>query len=415
MLPTKAIIIGGGAAGFFCAIRLAELHPDWDIQILEKSNKVLSKVKVSGGGRCNVTHSCPDVEDLLQKYPRGTRFLKKAFYQFATKDTIQWFANNGVTLHTEKDGRMFPTTNNSETIIQCFLKKIDQYKIKLRLQADVVDVKIEKDFIISLANGEQLHAATICVATGGMLKADKLNWVEKVGNDIIAPVPSLFTFNVAEKNITTLMGVAVDNASIQWKGNKHVEQGPLLITHWGISGPAAIKLSAWCAREMATENYEGAIQINWVPLYNAQSLKMEWLNFRTDFGKREIGNKNPFGLPQRLWHYLLQEAKILSNTKWADVKSAEQNLLIQLLTTYTLTIKGKTTFKEEFVTCGGVDLTSINAVQMESKSCPGLHFAGEMMDVDGITGGFNFQHARTSGWLAAQHMGASNTIAETSY
>ena len=404
MQPTKAIIIGGGAAGFFCAIRLAELHPDWDIQILEKSNKVLSKVKVSGGGRCNVTHACPDVEDLLQKYPRGTRFLKKAFYQFATKDTIQWFANNGVTLHTEKDGRMFPTTNNSDTIIQCFLKKIDQYKIKLRLQADVVDVKKEKDFIISLANGEQLHAATICVATGGMLKADKLNWLEKLGNDIIAPVPSLFTFNVAEKNITTLMGVAVDNASIQWKGNKHVEQGPLLITHWGISGPAAIKLSAWCAREMATENYEGAIQINWVPLYNAQSLKMEWLNFRTDFGKREIGNKNPFGLPQRLWHYLLQEAKILSNTKWADVKSAEQNLLIQLLTTYTLTIKGKTTFKEEFVTCGGVDLSGINAAQMESKTCPGLHFAGEMMDVDGITGGFNFQHAWTSGWLAANHM-----------
>jgi predicted Rossmann fold flavoprotein len=404
MQPTKAIIIGGGAAGFFCAIRLAELHPDWDIQILEKSNKVLSKVKVSGGGRCNVTHACPDVENLLQKYPRGTRFLKKAFYQFATKDTIQWFAHNGVSLHTEKDGRMFPTTNNSETIIQCFLKKIDQYKIKLRLQADVVDVTKEKDFIISLANGEHLHAATICVATGGMLKADKLQWLEKLGNDIVAPVPSLFTFNVAEKNITTLMGVAVDNASIQWKGNKHVEQGPLLITHWGISGPAAIKLSAWCAREMALENYEGAIQINWVPSYNAQSLKMEWLNFRTDLGKREIGNKNPFALPQRLWQYLLQEAKILPNTKWADVKSAEQNVLIQLLTTYTLTIKGKTTFKEEFVTCGGVDLSGINAAQMESKTCPGLHFAGEMMDVDGITGGFNFQHAWTSGWLAANHM-----------
>ena len=404
MQPTKAIIIGGGAAGFFSAIRLAELHPDWDIQILEKSTKVLSKVKVSGGGRCNVTHACPDVEQLLQKYPRGTRFLKKAFYQFATKNTIDWFASNGVTLHTERDGRMFPTTNNSETIIQCFLKKLDQYKIKLRLQADVVDVIKEKDFIITLTNGKQLHADTICVATGGMLKADKLMWLQKLGHDIVAPVPSLFTFNVAEKNITTLMGVAVDQASIQWKGNKHIEQGPLLITHWGISGPAAIKLSAWCAREMATENYEGAIQINWVPLYNAQSLKMEWLNFRTDLGKREMGNKNPFGLPQRLWQYLLQEAKIVANTKWADVKSAEQNILIQLLTTYTLPIKGKTTFKEEFVTCGGVDIAGIDPATMQSKSCPGLHFAGEMMDVDGITGGFNFQHAWTSGWLAANHM-----------
>jgi predicted Rossmann fold flavoprotein len=404
MQSTKAIIIGGGAAGFFCAIRLAELHPDWDIQILEKSNKVLSKVKVSGGGRCNVTHACPDVENLLQKYPRGTRFLKKAFYQFATKNTIEWFANNGVTLHTEKDGRMFPTTNNSETIIQCFLKKLDQYKIKLQLQLEVIDIKKEKNFIISLSNGEQMHADTICMATGGMLKADKLQWLQHLGHEIIAPVPSLFTFNVAEKNITSLMGVAVDNASIQWKGNKHIEQGPLLITHWGISGPAAIKLSAWCAREMATENYEGAIQINWVPIYNAQSLKIEWLNFRLDLGKREIGNKNPFGLPQRLWQYLLQEAKILANTKWADVKSAEQNVLIQLLTTYTLAIKGKTTFKEEFVTCGGVDIAGIDAATMQSKSCPGLHFAGEMMDVDGITGGFNFQHAWTSGWLAASHM-----------
>ena len=404
MQPTKAIIIGGGAAGFFCAIRLAELHPDWNIQIIEKSSKVLSKVKVSGGGRCNVTHACPDVENLLQKYPRGSRFLKKAFYQFATKNTIEWFAANDVKLHTEKDGRMFPTTNNSETIIQCFLKKIDQYKIKLLLQTEVVEVKKDNDFILHLSNGDQIHADTICVATGGMLKADKLQWLIALGHEIVAPVPSLFTFNVAQNKITTLMGVAVEHASIQWKGNKHVEQGPLLITHWGISGPAAIKLSAWCAREMAAENYDGAIQINWVPMYNTQSLKMEWLNFRTDFGKREMGNKNPFGLPQRLWQYLLQEANILSGTKWADVKSAEQNSLIQLLTTYTLTIKGKTTFKEEFVTCGGVDIAGINASTMESKSCPGLHFAGEMMDVDGITGGFNFQHAWTSGWLAANHM-----------
>lgn len=404
MQPKKAIIIGGGAAGFFCAIRLAELHPDWNIQIIEKSSKVLSKVKVSGGGRCNVTHACPDVENLLQKYPRGSRFLKKAFYQFATKNTIEWFATNDVKLHTEKDGRMFPTTNNSETIIQCFLKKIDQYKIKLLLQTEVVEVKKDNDFILYLSNGNQIHADTICMATGGMLRADKLQWLTALGHEIVAPVPSLFTFNVAQKNITTLMGVAVENASIQWKGNKHVEQGPLLITHWGISGPAAIKLSAWCAREMAAENYEGAIQINWVPMYNAQSLKMEWLNFRTDFGKREIGNKNPFGLPQRLWQYLLQEAKILPGTKWADVKSSEQNMLIQLLTTYTLTIKGKTTFKEEFVTCGGVDIAGINASTMESKSCSGLHFAGEMMDIDGITGGFNFQHAWTSGWLAANHM-----------
>ena len=228
----KIIVVGGGAAGFFCAIQIAELHPDWDISILEKSNKLLSKVRVSGGGRCNVTHACPDVELLLKKYPRGARFLKKAFYEFATKNTIQWFANNGVQLHTEKDGRMFPTTNNSATIIDCFLQKVHQYKIKILTDHEVVNVeKIKKenqnDFLITLSNNKTMQADAICLATGGMLKSDKLAWLITLGHSIVAPVPSLFTFNVVEKNITTLMGVAVDHASIQWKGNKTIEKGPL--------------------------------------------------------------------------------------------------------------------------------------------------------------------------------------------
>ena len=404
------VVVGGGAAGFFCAIQIAELHPDWDISILEKSNKLLSKVRVSGGGRCNVTHACPDVELLLKKYPRGARFLKKAFYQFATKNTIQWFANNGVQLHTEKDGRMFPTTNNSETIIDCFLQKVHQYKIKILTEHEVVNVEKstkqnQPNFLITLSNKKTMQADAICLATGGMLKSDKLPWLISLGHSIVAPVPSLFTFNVVEKNITTLMGVAVDNAIIQWKGNKISEKGPLLITHWGISGPAAIKLSAWCARDLANDNYEGAILINWTPEYNEATLKMEWINLRMDFGKREIGSKNPFNLPQRLWQFLLQEAGIALTTKWADLKSPEQQLLIQSLTRTTLTIKGKTTFKEEFVTCGGIELSEIEASTMESKLVPGLYFAGEMMDVDGITGGFNFQHAWTSGWIAAQAMG----------
>ncbi|MCX6211361.1 MAG: NAD(P)/FAD-dependent oxidoreductase [Bacteroidetes bacterium] len=410
METKKMVVVGGGAAGFFCAIQIAQQHPDWDISILEKSNKLLSKVKVSGGGRCNVTHACPDVELLLKKYPRGARFLKKAFYQFATKNTIQWFADNGVQLHTEKDGRMFPTTNNSETIIDCFLQKVHQYKIKILTEHEVINVEKstkenKNSFLITLSNKKTMQADAICLATGGMLKSDKLPWLISLGHSIVAPVPSLFTFNVVEKNITTLMGVAVDNAIIQWRGNKISEKGPLLITHWGISGPAAIKLSAWCARELANDNYEGAIVINWTPEYNEATLKMEWINLRMDFGKREMGSKNPFNLPQRLWQFLLVEAGILLNTKWADLKSPQQQLLIQSLTRTTLTIKGKTTFKEEFVTCGGVDLSEIEASTMESKLVPGLHFAGEMMDVDGITGGFNFQHAWTSGWLAAQHMG----------
>jgi predicted Rossmann fold flavoprotein len=409
MEKKKVVVVGGGAAGFFCAIQVAELHPEWEVIILEKSNKILAKVKVSGGGRCNVTHACPDVEMLLKKYPRGERFLKKAFYQFATKNTIDWFKKNGVELHTEKDGRMFPTTNSSDTIIDCFLRKVHQYKIQVLTQHEVVDVVQNKflSFTIELQGRVAIQADVICLATGGMLKADpsnKFKWLTNFGHSIVDPVPSLFTFNTADKNITTLMGVAVDKASIQWKGNKNIETGPLLITHWGISGPAAIKLSAWCAREISVTNYEGDIIINWTPSFNESTLKMEWINLRMDFGKREMGSKNPFDLPQRLWHYLLQEAGILLNTKWADLKSANQQILIQLLTRYTLTIKGKTTFKEEFVSCGGVDLKGIDPLTMESKFIPGLHFAGEMMDVDGITGGFNFQHAWTSGWLAAQNI-----------
>ena len=418
MEKIKIVVIGGGAAGFFSAIQTAELHPDWDISILEKSNKILSKVKVSGGGRCNVTHACPDIEILLKKYPRGARFLKKAFYQFATKNTIAWFAKNGVNLHTEKDGRMFPTTNNSETIIECLLQKVKQYKIKVLLNHEVVDIVKEKQqedestnsnnrlaFIITLSNNTKINANAICMATGGMLKANSFEWLKRLGHTIVEPVPSLFTFNTTDKSITDLMGVAVDKASIQWVGNKYIEQGPLLITHWGISGPAAIKLSAWCAREMASVNYEGQIAINWVPTYSEQSLRMEWINLRLELGKKEMGSKNPFNLPNRLWHYFLQVAEISTTLKWADLKSTQQQILIQQLIRTTLPIKGKTTFKEEFVTCGGVDLTDIDASTMESKLLPGLHFAGEMMDVDGITGGFNFQHAWTSGWIAAQHMG----------
>jgi len=429
MEKKKVVVVGGGAAGFFCAIQIAELHPEYEIIILEKTNKLLSKVKVSGGGRCNVTHACPDIEMLLKKYPRGPRFLKKAFYQFATKNTIEWFAKNGVELHTEKDGRMFPTTNSSDTIIDCFLRKVHQYKIQVLIQHEVLDIKNnqsnnkinnsvaevqlsietkkQKAFAIQLQGREPMQADAICLATGGMLKSDRLNWLKNFGHTIVDPVPSLFTFNTVDKKITTLMGVAVDKASIQWRGNKNIEIGPLLITHWGISGPAAIKLSAWCAREMAEANYEGAIIINWTSTFNESTLKMEWINYRMDFGKREMGSKNPFDLPQRLWHFLLQESGINLNTKWADLKSVNQNTLIQLLTRYTLEIKGKTTFKEEFVTCGGVDVKDIDAQTMESKLIPGLHFAGEMMDVDGITGGFNFQHAWTSGWLAAQHIADS--------
>jgi len=415
MEAKNIVVVGGGAAGFFCAIQIAEMHPNWQVTIVEKSSKLLSKVRVSGGGRCNVTHACPEVDHLIQKYPRGQRFLKKAFYQFATLQTIDWFAKNDVKLHTEKDGRMFPITNDSETIVACFMKKVNQYKIEILLNHEVVSVEKklapkndEAQFELICANKKSIPADQICFAVGGIVKAENFKWIETLGHHFIPSVPSLFTFNVVDKKITTLMGLSVEQASIQWQGEKFIEQGPLLITHWGISGPAAIKLSAWCARAMADANYEGHILINWVPFYNENSLRLEWMNFRQDLGRREMGSKNPFDLPQRLWHYLLTESGIALQIKWADLKNTQQQILIQLLTRMSLSIKGKTTFKEEFVTCGGVDLAEIDANTMESKLVPGLHFAGEMMDVDGITGGFNFQHAWTSGWLAAQHMGATN-------
>ena len=339
-MDTKNIVVvGGGAAGFFCAIQIAEMHPNWQITIVEKTSKLLSKVRVSGGGRCNVTHACPEVDHLIQKYPRGQRFLKKAFYQFATLQTIDWFAKNYVKLHTEKDGRMFPITNDSETIVACFMKKVNQYKIEILLNHEVVSVEKneahknnEPQFELICANKKSIPADQICFAVGGIVKSENFKWIETLGHHFIPSVPSLFTFNVIDKKITILMGLAVEQASIQWQGEKFIEQGPLLITHWGISGPAAIKLSAWCARAMADANYEGNILINWVPIYNENSLRLEWMNFRQDLGRREMGSKNPFDLPQRLWHYLLTEAGISLQTKWADLKNTHQQQLIQLLT-----------------------------------------------------------------------------------
>jgi predicted Rossmann fold flavoprotein len=404
----KVLIVGGGAAGFFCAIQVAGAHPDWEVSIVEKTSKILSKVKVSGGGRCNVTHDCKNVPHLLTKYPRGKNFLKKAFYQFATQQTIDWYASHGVDLHVEADGRMFPVSNNSETIIQCLLKEVNRLGINILLNHEVVAVK--NKFDVTFRDGKQMHVDAICLAIGGLLRSDSISWIESLGHHIIKPVPSLFTFNIDKqtkssiKEIVSLMGVAVNDATVQWKGEKTSERGPVLITHWGISGPAAIKLSAWNARELAEKEYVGELIINWLPDENETSLRSLLLAYRNEFGKKEVAQKNPFGLPNRLWEFLMQQADLTTGTTWANVPAKSMNQLIQLLVRTILPIRGKTTFKEEFVTCGGVDINDINPQTMESKLVPGLHFAGEMMDVDGITGGFNFQHAWTSGWLAAQHI-----------
>ena len=396
------IVIGGGAAGFFCAVNAARLNSNLKVTILEKSSKLLSKVKISGGGRCNTTHQLFEIPALVKKYPRGEQFLKKAFYQFNTQDTIEWFAERGVELHAEADGRMFPISNSSSTIIECLLKEADQYHVNIEMQTEVKKItKLETQFQIETNKLGVIQADYICIACGGLPKLDMFNWISKMGHPIQSPVPSLFTFNMPKHPITTLMGLSVNNAVIKISGTKLKEQGALLITHWGLSGPVVLKLSAWGARQLADMNYQFSIQVNWLGETTDAMLRLDWSFYREQFSANKMGSKSPFTLPTRLWHFLLNEAAISVDTRWAELKAVNQNKLIQLLTSQVFEINGKTTFKEEFVTCGGVQLSTIHPQTMESKLVPHLYFAGEVMDVDGITGGFNFQHAWSSGFNAA--------------
>lgn len=403
-MSKKLIVIGGGAAGFFCAVNAARMHPNLEVLILEKSNKLLSKVKVSGGGRCNTTHACFEIADLVKKYPRGQQFLKKSFHWFYTKDTIEWFEERGVQLKTEQDGRMFPDTNDSQTIINCLLQEADKYGVKVQLQTEVTSVKANDGFQILTANGKSFQCQWLCVATGGYPKASMFEWLTALGHQIETPVPSLFTFNLPKHPITALMGVAVERAQVKINGTKLVEEGPLLITHWGLSGPVVLKLSAWGARQLADATYQYQITVNWVPDYHENSLREAWHGIRTSLSAQKLVNRNPFSLPSRIWVFLLESAGINPEIRWADLASKDQNKLIQLLTGHSFLVNGKTTFKEEFVTCGGIKLSEIDANTMMSKKIPNLYFAGEVMDIDGVTGGFNFQNAWTSGWIAAKHI-----------
>jgi len=398
----QLIIIGGGAAGVFCAVNAARINPSLKVLVLEKSNKLLSKVKVSGGGRCNVTHACFDIPELLKKYPRGAQFLKKTFHKFFTADTIQWFEERGVQLHAEADGRMFPVTNDSQTIIDCLLKEANKYKVSFELNCDVKNIhKSEGGFRIQSSNGASWYADSICIACGGFPKSGMFEWLKVLGHQINEPVPSLFTFNIPKHPINELMGLSVTNAVVKIAGSKLQEQGPLLITHWGLSGPVVLRLSAWGARELANKQYSFSILVNWLGNITEQDVRTDWPLYRDQYSAQKIGNKNPFGLPGRLWNYLLQQSGISEETRWAELKSKEQNKFMQLLTAHPFLVQGKTTFKEEFVTCGGILTNEIDPQTMESKIVHGLYFAGEVLDVDGVTGGFNFQHAWTSGWIAA--------------
>ncbi|HQW83871.1 MAG TPA: NAD(P)/FAD-dependent oxidoreductase [Ferruginibacter sp.] len=403
MHKKRLIVIGGGAAGFFCAVNAARLNPELEVTILEKSGKLLSKVKVSGGGRCNVTHACYSIAEMIKHYPRGASFLKKIFHQFFTKDTIAWFADRGVKLKVEADGRMFPVTNSSQTIIDCLIKEANKYQVDIRMNMEVKELVIENaQWMVVCKNDKILKADFVCVASGGYPKILQYDWLKKTSHEIEEPVPSLFTFNIPGNSITSLMGVVVENVQVKIVGSKLMEQGSLLITHWGMSGPAVLKLSAWGAKELAKVNYRFKVVVNWIPEFNENSLREKFKELRFKLAAQKITNRNPFALPARLWEHLLTKSAIKDDLRWADLPAKEQNKLIRHLCTDEYEVSGKTTYKEEFVTAGGIQLNEIDYNTMQSKTHKGLFFAGEIINVDGITGGFNFQNAWTTGWIAAR-------------
>lgn len=395
------LVVGGGAAGFFCAVNAARLNSNLKVVIAEKTGKLLSKVKVSGGGRCNVTHNCETVADLVSKYPRGKNFLKKSFHHFNNNDTVKWFEKRGVKLKTEADGRMFPVTDNSQTIIDCLLKEADKYNVEVLLNTDIQQIKpVSNKFDILSSNNKVSACDYVLIACGGFHKPEHYKWLQDFGHTIEPTVPSLFTFNIPDNDIVKLMGLSVPEATVKVQGTKHNHNGPLLITHWGLSGPAVLKTSAWAARDLAALNYHFKINVKWIN-NTLNEVNEKFQELRMNNASQKLSSKTLYNLPQRLWQYFLSVAEINEDKRWADITAKQQNKLAETLTAQQFEVRGKTTFKEEFVTCGGVSLSEIEPQTMQSKKIPNLYFAGEVMDVDGITGGFNFQHAWTSGWIAA--------------
>lgn len=401
----EIVIIGGGAAGFFAAIAAKKHFPNAEVRIFEKTSKFLGKVKISGGGRCNVTNALSNHRLLSEKYPRGEKFLRKAFEQFDTKATMEWFENRGVPLKTYPDLCVFPQSNESQSIIDCLWKEAKTLGIELwSLRAIDKIIPIENGFEISYKELTE-KVDRVIVTIGGQPKMTGFSWLEDLNHNIIPPIPSLFTFNMPKEPIRELMGIVVEQAVVRIEGQKLVGKGPLLVTHWGMSGPAILQLSAWGARILAESNYEFSILINWLNETKENSLRESLVKTMRIHGSKMISNLNPFEIPNRLWLFLLTKNEINPTTRWNDLGAKNTNKLVNTLLNDRYVVQGKTTFKEEFVTAGGVDLAEIDVNTMQSKIHPGLFFAGEVMDIDGITGGFNFQSAWTTGFIAGKNVG----------
>lgn len=412
---TRVVVVGGGAAGFFAAITCAEkLGPAGTVTLYEATAHPLAKVRVSGGGRCNVTHACFEPRALAQRYPRGGRELLGAFHRWQPRDTIEWFAAHGVETKTEADGRMFPVTDDSATIVDCLLQAAAQAGVTVVTSVGVR--KVERlgraggapDFWVTLTDGATARCDRLLLATGGNKSSAGLTIAAAMGHTIEPPVPSLFTFHIDDARLIGLSGVSLEHVVTSVSGMKLRETGPLLITHWGLSGPAVLKLSAWGARELAACNYEFKLAVNFTPDHTRDGLLRVFAATRGGHAKKQLATWNPLGLPQRFWERMLTTAGIAPATQWAGVSAAALGVLATLLTAAEFIVVGKSMNKEEFVTCGGVRLSEVEFKTMESKLCPGLYFAGEVLDIDGITGGFNFQSAWTTGWLAGQAMGEAS-------
>jgi predicted Rossmann fold flavoprotein len=394
------IIIGAGAAGFFAAMTAKKNNPHAQVIILEKHAALLSKVRVSGGGRCNVTHACFDPLILSKNYPRGGKELVGPFNQFGPKETIEWFKLRGVDLKTEADGRMFPITDNSETIIECFLNEVERLGIEIRTQCKIE--KIQKDnekFEIFVKGEAKITADKLILTTGSSTQGHF--WAKELGHTIIDPVPSLFTFNIPNSPLKELSGISIQDVKVQIKGTPFSQLGPLLITHFGFSGPAVLKLSAWAARELHEKNYEFEVQINWLPKLHLEEVNQNLIQLKKNVPHKSLLSENLFKLPKNFWKYLLKNL-FKEKNRLNDFSLKDLQKLSEKLVSDTYSVKGKTTHKEEFVTCGGILLKEVNFKTMESKVCTGLFFAGEILDIDGITGGFNFQNAWTTGFISGR-------------
>ena len=394
------IVVGGGASGFFTAINLAQQKPNLRIAILERGKEVLSKVKISGGGRCNVTHACFVPNVLAKFYPRGERELKGPFHTFCTGDVMQWFEDRGVALKIEEDGRIFPETDRSQTIIDCFLDEANDAGIKIATQTIVQQIaNVGGKWQLETSKG-MFESAYLIMATGSNTKVWEL--MKSVGHTIVPPVPSLFTFNIKDARIQDLMGVATEMVTVKIKDTALKATGPLLITHWGMSGPAILRLSAWGARELAAKEYRFTLQVNWTNDYVFDEVLEELMQQKQQHSKKTIAKYAQYNLTNRLWQQLVKASDIAETLTWADVSKKQLVKLAEQLTNGQFSVAGKSTFKDEFVTAGGIDLKEVNFKTMESKLYDNLYFTGEILNIDAITGGFNFQNAWTTGFLAAQ-------------